>query len=173
MNLFLFLFLYCSWNITDRENRNRKKQKHIGNIETETETRSIGSLICGLCSVFVVRSLSFELKLYFDVSGLQYMYHCLFCALFARLPFLSVFHSRAPLIYDNICKNKFFPNNKRAGPEHLGKGGPAGHLVKSWRTVKKCGKCLAVFYYSRECQRAHWYEDAGHKVICKEKIEDG
>jgi len=37
-------------------------------------------------------------------------------------------------------------------------------LCSSRKKFKKCGKCLAVFYCSKECQLAHWYEDAGHKV---------
>ena len=41
--------------------------------------------------------------------------------------YISVINAQIPMSYYLITS----ANNKRAGPEHLGKGGPAGHLVKS------------------------------------------
>lgn len=33
-------------------------------------------------------------------------------------------------------------------------------------SMKKCGRCRAVYYCSAEHQREHWYESEGHRMVC-------
>jgi len=60
--------------------------------------------------------------------------------------------STLALAQDNCCAHCKLPCLSHGGPKKL----------------SKCGRCLLVYYCSRECQLADWKT---HKVLCKDKEE--
>merc|ERR1712034_232970 len=44
-------------------------------------------------------------------------------------------------------------------------GSPPCENVENSKSFKSCGKCLQLFYCSRDCQISHWHN--GHKRECK------